>query len=259
MEEVTKPDGFRVATTGGVFASQSLVVATGGLALPKIGATDFGYRLARQFDLKVTATSPGLVPVAFGPSERQSFAELSGISLDVEVRAHDAMFRENILFTHRGLSGPAILQISNYCGARELFAVDLLPELDASELLLAQRQSGKELKTVLSQHLPARFTQAWCEHVTESKPMHRYSNEELAAIARRLEGWEIAPVDTEGYAKAEVTKGGVDTDELSSKTMESRRVSGLYFVGEVVDVTGWLGGYNFQWAWASGHAAGQCV
>ena len=256
VAEVTKPGAFRVATNHGVFSSASLVVATGGLSFPKIGATDFGYRLARQFEVKVTTTRPGLVPVMFTPVERQAFAELSGISLDVEVSANEAVFRENLLFTHRGLSGPAILQISNYFEAGESFAANLLPELDATALLLAQRQSGKELKTVLAQHLPARFTQAWCERFAESKPMHRYSGEELAAIAGRLQRWEITPADTEGYSKAEVTVGGVDTNELSSKTMESRRVPGLYFVGEVVDVTGWLGGYNFQWAWASGWCAG---
>jgi len=259
VEEATKPDAFRVATSRGVFTSQSLVVATGGLSFPKIGATDFGYRLARQFELKVTTIRPGLVPVMFASVERQAFAELSGISLDVEVSANDALFRENILFTHRGLSGPAILQISNYFAAGESFVANLLPDLDATALLLAQRQSGKELKTVLAQHLPARFTQAWCGRFADSRPMHRYSTEELTAIARRLEHWEIQPADTEGYSKAEVTVGGVDTGELSSKTLEARRVPGLYFVGEVVDVTGWLGGYNFQWAWASGHAAGQCV
>jgi len=259
VEEATKPDAFRVATSRGVFTSQSLVVATGGLSFQKIGATDFGYRLARQFELKVTTIRPGLVPVMFASVERQAFAELSGISLDVEVSANDALFRENILFTHRGLSGPAILQISNYFAAGESFVANLLPDLDATALLLAQRQSGKELKTVLAQHMPARFTQAWCGRFADSRPMHRYSTEELTAIARRLEHWEIQPADTEGYSKAEVTVGGVDTGELSSKTLEARRVPGLYFVGEVVDVTGWLGGYNFQWAWASGHAAGQCV
>lgn len=257
VREVTKPERFEVETTLGTFSAQSLVVATGGLSFPKIGATDFGYRLARQFGLKVTATRPGLVPLTFASRERESFSELSGVSLDVEVSAHDAAFRENVLFTHRGMSGPAILQISSYCQAGEPFTINLLPDRNALEVLQAQRQSGKELKTVLAQFFPARFAQAWCGFFAESKPMRRYSNEELAAVARRLAHWEILPADTEGYAKAEVTMGGVDTNELSSKTLESRRVPGLFFVGEVVDVTGWLGGYNFQWAWASGHAAGQ--
>ncbi len=255
--DVSKPEAFRIATSQGVFSADSLVVATGGLSFPKIGATDFGYRLARQFDLKLIESRPGLVPLTFAPDEQRLFAELSGISLDAEVSAGGAMFRENLLFTHRGLSGPAILQISNYCSPGDVVAINLLPERSASELLLGQRQSGKELKTVLAQHLPARFTQAWCDRFAGSKPMHRYSNDDLLRIARLLEHWEVRPVETEGYSKAEVTLGGVDTDELSSKTMESRRVPGLFFIGEVVDVTGWLGGYNFQWAWASGYAAGQ--
>ena len=185
------------------------------------------------------------------------FGLLSGISIDAEVSGGGASFRENILFTHRGLSGPAILQISNYCRPGEKIALNLLPDVPAMEWLTGHRNSGKELKTVLAQHLPARFAQAWCQRFSYAKPIQRYSNDELSMIARRLECWEICPDETEGYAKAEVTVGGVDTAELSSKTMESRRVPGLYFVGEVVDVTGWLGGYNFHWAWASGCAAGQ--
>jgi len=257
VADVSKPEAFRIATSQGIFSADSLVVATGGLSFPKIGATDFGYRLARQFDFKLIESRPGLVPLTFAPDEQHLFAELSGISVDAEVSAGGVMFRENLLFTHRGLSGPAILQISNYCSPGDVVAINLLPELSASELLLAQRQSGKELKTVLAQHLPARFTQAWCDRFAGSKPMHQYSNDDLLRIARLLEHWEVRPVETEGYSKAEVTLGGVDTNELSSKTMESRRVPGLFFIGEVVDVTGWLGGYNFQWAWASGHAAGQ--
>jgi hypothetical protein len=184
---------------------------------------------------------------------------LSGISLDAVVSANGASFRENILFTHGGLSGPAILQISNYRREDGPIALDLLPERNARELLAAQRGTNKELKTVLSQFLPQRFAQAWCERLAPSRPMSRYTSAELEDIARRLHHWEILPGGTGGYAKAEVTLGGVDTGELSSKTMETRRVPGLYFIGEVVDVTGWLGGYNFQWAWASGHAAGQFV
>jgi len=259
VTEVGKPERFEIATSQGNFSAQSLVVATGGLSFPKIGATDFGHRLARQFGLNVTAMRPGLVPLTFDVATREAFSALSGISIDVEARVRDASFRENLLFTHRGVSGPAVLQISNYCQAGEPFEVNLLPKRDALDVLQAQRQSGKELKTVLSQFLPARFTQAWCGFHGESKPMLRYSNDELNALARRLAHWEIQPADTEGYAKAEVTVGGVDTNELSSKTLESRRVPGLFFIGEVVDVTGWLGGYNFQWAWASGHAAGQSV
>ena len=168
-------------------------------------------------------------------------------------------FRENILLTHRGLSGPAILQVSSYRQNGEPITLDLLPDQPGAQLLLANRQTQKELKTLLSQHLPQRFVQEWCALYAPSRPMNRYTTPELEDIARRLHQWEIQPAGTEGYAKAEVTLGGVDTGELSSKTMAARRMPGLYFIGEVVDVTGWLGGYNFQWAWASGHAAGQFV
>lgn len=259
VEEVTKPECFKLRTSHGKFACDSLVIACGGLSFPKIGATDFGHRLASQFGHTLVTPRPGLVPLTFSSGERAAFGELSGISLNAEVSAGKAHFRENILLTHRGLSGPAILQISSYCAPGETFAVNLLPDLNAQELLLKERQSNKELKTLLSQHMPARFAQAWCGHVAGSRPLRAYTVEELAAIAQKLRAWEVRPADTEGYAKAEVTLGGVDTRELSSKTMESRKVPGLYFAGEVMDVTGWLGGYNFQWAWASGHAAGQEV
>jgi len=175
------------------------------------------------------------------------------------VNCNGASFRENILFTHRGLSGPAILQISNYAAPRQPISINLLPGQNASKLLAAQHQTNKELKTVLSQVLPARFVQQWCARVLPSKAMNRYTVPELEKIAHQLHHWQITPVETEGYAKAEVTLGGIDTSELSSKTMEARRVPGLYFIGEVVDVTGWLGGYNFQWAWASAAAAAKAV
>lgn len=259
VQEVSKPERFEVQTSKGRFSAASLVVATGGLSFPKIGATDFGYRLAKQFGLNVTSTRPGLVPLTFREADRAAFSDLSGLSIDVEMSAGGTTFRENLLFTHRGLSGPAVLQTSSYGEPGEVFSVNLLPDRNALEVLQAHRQSAKELKTVLSQFFPARFAQAWCAVMGDSKPMHRYSNEELSAVARRLTRWEIRPDGTEGYARAEVTIGGVDTNELSSKTLESRRVPGLFFIGEVVDVTGWLGGYNFQWAWASGHAAGQCA
>ncbi len=259
VHEVQKSQTFNLQTSLGQFQSDSLVVATGALSFPKIGATDFGYRLARQFGHKLTVTRPGLVPLTFGREDQAAFGQLSGISIDAVASSNGASFRENILFTHRGLSGPAILQISNYCGERGPISIDLLPGRPAREILAAQRSTNKELKNVLSQHLPQRFVQEWCARIAPSRPMNQYSTPELEEIARRLHQWEIQPADTEGYAKAEVTLGGVDTGELSSKTMESRRVAGLYFVGEVMDVTGWLGGYNFQWAWASGHAAGQFV
>jgi predicted Rossmann fold flavoprotein len=259
VEEVGKPMAFEVRTGQGDFAADSLVIATGGLSFPKIGATGFGYRVAGQFGLKLVPPRPGLVPLTFDREEWAAFAALSGVSVDAELSCAGAHFRENILFTHRGLSGPAVLQISNYCAPGSRFKMDLLPELSAEELLLAARAEGQELRTVLARHLPARFAQTWCERFAFAKPLPRYTNDEVTQVARRLKSWELQPADTEGYARAEVTLGGVDTNELSSKTMESRRVPGLYFIGEVVDVTGWLGGYNFQWAWASGHAAGQVV
>jgi predicted Rossmann fold flavoprotein len=259
VQEVRKPLSFEVATNLGTYTSDALVIATGGLSFAKLGATDFGYRIARQFGLNLIEPRPGLVPLTFRTDDQQTFAALSGISVDASVSHDGAIFRENILFTHRGLSGPAILQISNYCPPGRPFHIDLVPGRSALELLDAHRQSGKALKTVLAQQLPARFTQAWCERFAPSRPMHRYSNAELESIARELQRWELAAAETEGYPKAEVTLGGVDTNELSSKTMESRHVTGLFFIGEVVDVTGWLGGYNFQWAWASAHAAGGAV
>lgn len=258
VQEVQKNARYELQTSLGPFECDSLVIATGGLSFPKMGATDFGYQIAQQFGLKISGTRPGLVPLLFGATEQKAFVELSGVSVDAIASANGSSFRENILFTHRGLSGPAILQISNYCSDGPV-SLDLLPQQSGSEWLKSQRSTNKELKTVLGQFLPQRFAQQWCETFLSSRPMNRYSVQEVEEIARRLHQWEVRPAGTEGYAKAEVTLGGVDTSELSSKTMESRRVSGLYFIGEVVDVTGWLGGYNFQWAWASGHAAGQFV
>lgn len=255
VEQLCKSTEFHLRTTQGEFECNSLVIATGGLSFPKLGATDFGYRIAQQFGLRTINTRPGLVPLTLGVA----FDQLSGVSVGTIVSCRDASFRENILFTHRGLSGPAILQISNYCREGESIYINLLPDRSAQELLNAHCLSTMELANILSQHLPRRFVQTWCERFAPSRPMNRFTPEELQAIAYRLHHWEVQPSGTEGYAKAEVTLGGVDTDELSSKTMESRRVPGLYFVGEVVDVTGWLGGYNFQWAWASGYAAGQSV
>ena len=259
VRKVRKPGAYEVVTSQGTLAADALVIATGGLSFPKIGATDFGYRLARQFDLKLTEARPGLVPLTFSEADQRLFAELSGVSIDAVVRWNGHAFRENLLFTHRGLSGPAILQISNYCQAGDALVVDLLPEQSALELLTAARSQARELATVLSERLPRRFIQSWCMRFAPSQAMNRYSNGQLEDIASRLHAWELMPAGTEGYAKAEVTLGGVDTGELSSKSMEARSVPGLFFIGEVVDVTGWLGGYNFQWAWASGFAAGQLV
>lgn len=250
-------DTFVVETSQGRFESESLVVATGGLSIPKMGATDFGHRLARQFGLKVTEMRPALVPFTLAEGDRKILSPLSGISVDALAKFGKRQFRENILVTHQGLSGPAILQISSYWKPGEAIEIDLLPEADAEALLTSERDSGKELKTVLSQIWPQRFAQAWATIQGGSKPMRQYSNKELRTIAERIHRWRLTPNGTEGYRKAEVTAGGVNTDELSSKTMESRHVPGLFFIGEVVDVTGQLGGFNFQWAWASGFAAGQ--
>jgi hypothetical protein len=254
---VRKPSRFEIETSLGLLNAGALVVATGGLSFPKLGATDFGHRLAEQFGLKLIPPRPGLVPLTFGPEDLTTFAGLSGISLDVIARGNGASFRENLLFTHRGLSGPAILQVSNY--ATETIHVDLLPDEPGTRLLDAHRRDNKDVRSLLGLRLPQRFAQSWCGRFAPARPVSQLSARELQEVAARLHDWEIRPAGNEGYAKAEVTLGGVDTNELSSKTMESRRVPGLYFIGEVVDVTGWLGGYNFQWAWASGFAAGQAV
>jgi predicted Rossmann fold flavoprotein len=259
VSEIHKDALFVVKTSRGAFEAESLVIATGGLSIPKLGATDFGYRVARQFGLKIISPAPALVPLTLAPRDLASFKELSGVSVPALVRCGGAEFAENFLVTHRGLSGPAILQISSYWSRGETLSVDLLPGRDALDLFDSKRESGIELATLLGFHLPKRFAHVWCEMYAPSKPLKNFSDAELERIAVRLHEWSIAPAGTEGFQKAEVTKGGVDTSELSSKTLEARRVPGLYFVGEVVDVTGHLGGYNFQWAWASGFAAGQHV
>jgi predicted Rossmann fold flavoprotein len=259
IAEVRKNVRFEVETSLGALTADSVVIATGGLSFPKLGATDFGYQIAEKFGLKVVPRKPGLVPLTFTEKEQRFYSGLSGISLDVIATFRNASFRESILFTHRGVSGPAILQISNYSNLSDLIQLNLLPEKSAQQLLAHQRAEKKELTTVLSQWLPQRFVQAWCEQNAPSRPMNRFTPRELEAIGARLHSWEIRSAGDEGYSKAEVTLGGIDTNELSSKAMEARHVPGLFFIGEVVDVTGWLGGYNFQWAWASGFAAGQQV
>lgn len=262
VREVNKPDVFTVETDQGTFSARSLVIATGGLSIPKMGATDFGYRLAQRFNLRVTDLKPALVPLTLHETERKTFSELSGVSLAARVGVDNStkvQFEENILLTHRGLSGPAVLQISSYWNAPNVVSVDLLPDEIAHDFLMEHSRETTELAAVLSERLPKRFAQKWCELYAPSKPMRFFSTKELLNIAQLLKNWQVRPEGTEGYAKAEVTLGGIDTDELSSKTMEAKRVPGLYFIGEVVDVTGHLGGYNFQWAWASGFAAGQHV
>jgi predicted Rossmann fold flavoprotein len=257
VRRVAREDGFRVETEGGVFTCASLVVATGGLSIPQLGATDFGYHLARQFDLRIEPTRPALVPLTLPAATQASLSALSGVSLDAVASCGGASFRENILVTHRGLSGPAILQVSSYWQRGEAVNLNLLPDADARALLHAQADSESEPANVLARRLPRRFALAWCELYAPSKPLRRFAERELDALAAKLQDWQIMPAGTEGYKKAEVTAGGVATSELSSRTLEATRVAGLYFVGEVLDVTGHLGGYNFQWAWASGYAAGQ--
>jgi predicted Rossmann fold flavoprotein len=257
--KVTRKERFEISTSIGDFTCQSLVVATGGLSIPQLGATNYAFSLARQYGVRVTRLKPGLVPLTFQPEDLKLFGALAGISVDATVSCSEVSFRENILFTHRGLSGPSILQVSSYWDEGLKIIINLLPGDDAMKLLLAHHQTSKELSTVLDQHLPRRFAVEWCQRLGGSKPMNRYASKELDQIGYELNHWEITPDGTEGFGKAEVTVGGVDTDELSSKTMETRKVSGLYFIGECVDVTGWLGGYNFQWAWSSGWVAGQYV
>ena len=258
VTEVRRSDRFHLATSTGPLDSAALVVATGGLSFPKLGATDFGYRIARQFGVKLTGIRPGLVPLTFAAAD-QPLAALSGLSVPVAARHAGAEFRENLLFTHRGLSGPAILQISSYWHPGETLHFDLLPDASATDLLTRTRSENTDLPTALTAHWPRRFAEAWTQRHAPAKTPRHYTARELTDLTTLLHAWPLAFAGTEGYPKAEVTLGGVDTRELSSKTMEARNVPGLYFIGEVTDVTGWLGGYNFQWAWASGHAAGQAV
>lgn len=258
ITDVSKTEAYKITTNQGVFTADSVVVATGGLSFPKLGATDLGYRIAKKFDLRLTQTRPGLVPLTFAAAD-MPLHELSGLSIPVVARNRGREFHENLLFTHRGLSGPAILQISSYWGEGETLEFDLLPGIDAAKWLADARGQKADLPTLLSRHWPRRFAEAWCARHAPSKPISHFKALEAAEAARCLNHWPMNFSGTEGYAKAEVTLGGVDTNGLSSKTMEARKTPGLYFIGEVVDVTGWLGGYNFQWAWASGHAAGQVV
>ncbi len=253
-------EGFSVITAHGEVHAQSLVVATGGLSIPTMGATGFGYELARQFGHAVLPTRAGLVPLTLSGKHQERYHDLSGVALpQVDARVGKRSFRAGMLFTHRGISGPAILQISSYWQPGDDLRIDLSPGLDLAAWLQEQRvaRPAAELKNVLGDALPRRLAQRLCELWFESKPMRQYREAELKGIGEQLHDWPVVASGTEGYRTAEVTLGGVDTDGLSSTTMQSKLVPGLYFVGEVVDVTGWLGGYNFQWAWASGRAAGE--
>lgn len=255
---------FYVSTSRGEFNAASLVIATGGLSIPKTGATPFGYHVAEQFGIPITKLKPGLVPLSFAPDDWKPYADLTGVSLDTIVSFAKQSFRENMLVTHRGLSGPAILQISSYWQHGEPLHINLLPGCDMAILLDEQKASKKLLSNFLIQWFPKSFSDVWCAQLTEhkqieNKPLNQYNDKQRKQIAAQLHDWQITPSGTLGYTKAEVTCGGIDTRALSSKTMECNDVPGLYFIGEVVDVTGQLGGHNFQWAWASGYAAGQAV
>ena len=261
VREVEQAAGFRIDTSSGTFQAESLVVATGGLSIPKIGATSFGYDLARQFGLRVRVCRPALVPLTFAKPQQAEYADLAGVSLEVTVQCGGSVFREKMLFTHRGLSGPAILQVSSYWEPGKELEIDLMPGCDAARLLTERRAAAdrSEAHTILGTVFPKRLAKRWLELRGLSKPVVAWSDSEIQALSRGLHAWRFVPAGTEGFEKAEVTAGGVDTDAISSKTFEAKNVPGLYFVGEVLDVTGHLGGFNFQWAWASGHAAGQFV
>ncbi|MGR8932635.1 MAG: NAD(P)/FAD-dependent oxidoreductase [Gammaproteobacteria bacterium] len=253
--------GFQVHTNQGNLHCQSLVVATGGLSIPKMGATAFGYQIAEQFGINVWPTRAGLVPLTLQPHDKDVFSALTGIAVPCEVSVGNRSFRENLLFTHRGLSGPAILQISSYWQPGEFLTINCLPDLQLSAAMKRLRGQGSKLKvkTWLAELLPRRLLQALLPESLLECVLVDCSDRQLQQIADHLQAWRIKPNASEGYRTAEVTVGGIDCDALSSKTMECQKVPGLYFIGEVVDVTGWLGGYNFQWAWSSGWCAGQFV
>ena len=259
--EHTDAGHYRLHTSQGRFASAALVVASGGLSIPSMGASGFGYQLAKQFGHHVLPTRAGLVPLTLSGKHAERLQDLAGVSLPVEATCNGISFRNFMLVTHRGISGPAILQISSYWQPGDDLWLDLLPGIDSAQQLADWQRTRRdtELKTVLSELLPKRFAQRLCEHWINNKPLRQYTPAELRSIAELLAAWPLVASGSEGYRTAEVTLGGVDTDGLSSGTMQSNTTPGLYFIGEVVDVTGWLGGYNFQWAWASGHAAGNAL
>ena len=256
IREVRRNTEFEIQAEGAEFHAPVLVVATGGLSIPKMGATAFGYDLARQFGLKIQETRPALAPFVLGSKERKQYCDLAGVSAEVVVATEHQSFREKMLITHRGLSGPAILQISSYWKKGGAIRVDLAPDRDATAAIRDDKvRDMATARSAFQRILPKRFATRWLDLHEPSD----WTNHSLEELEREVHNWTVAPADTEGYEKAEVTAGGVDTNELSSKTMESRKVPGLFFIGEVVDVTGHLGGHNFQWAWASGAAAGRAA
>jgi len=259
--EQTPEQHFTINTDKGGYDCASLVIASGGLSIPKMGATPFGYKVAEQFNIKVWPTSAGLVPFTLHTQDKDALSDLSGIAINSIVNTKNKSFRENILFTHRGLSGPAILQISSYWSAGEAIEINLLPDLNLlEELTIANENQPKiKLKTILHKLLPKRLVNIFLTAELLDKTLQEISQKELQQVADTFQNWSIKPNGTEGYRTAEVTIGGVDCDALSSKTFESKTVPGLYFIGEVMDISGWLGGYNFQWSWSSGWSAGQYV
>lgn len=261
ITEVRRSDLFNVDTSHGSFSAPSLVLATGGLSIPKMGATGFSHDIATRFDLPMTETRPGLVPLVFDADLNAFCRSLSGVSVEVVVACNGNSFRENMLFTHRGLSGPAILQISSYWSPGSSISIDLLPDRDAGDWLVDKKGARPKAapKTVLAEDMSRRLADALVKDQLPARPLAEIADDDLRKTGAFLNGWVVVPAGSEGYAKAEVTVGGVSTEGLSSRTMEARDVSGLYVIGEAVDVTGWLGGYNFQWAWSSGFAAGEAV
>jgi len=257
----TQEPGFVLDTSTGKYQAESLVIASGGLSIPKMCASPFGYKVAEQFGHHIWPTSAGLVPFTLQPEDKQRLEPLSGISVESNVSTQGISFKENILFTHRGLSGPAILQISSYWKPGEAITIDLLPDTELVSVITEcqSRNANTLLKTLLSELLPKRLVTAFLDPDLLEKPLQELSKSRIQQIADTFKNWQVKPGGTEGCRTAEVTLGGVDCDELSSKTMESKKHKGLYFIGEVVDVTGWLGGYNFQWAWSSGWCTGQVV
>ncbi|WP_131793875.1 NAD(P)/FAD-dependent oxidoreductase [Fluoribacter gormanii] len=261
IENIQKSQSFKIQASKGIFCCQSLVIASGGLSIPTMGASPFAYKVAEQFGIKVWPTRAGLVPLTLDVLEKERVALLSGIGINSLVKNARIEFRENTLFTHRGLSGPAILQLSSYWLPGESICINLLPELNVLEYLKNVRieKPQKQLNSILSLHLPKRVIELFISPELAEKKLAELSNRDLESIAKQLNSWIVKPNGTEGYRTAEVTIGGVDCHAISSKTMEAQDVPGLYFIGEALDVTGWLGGYNFQWAWSSGWAAGQVV
>lgn len=261
VECIKKDQRFSVQINHDEYVCESLVIATGGLSIPSMGATGFGYQIAKQFGLNVTTCEPSLVPLIWSAKQQKNFSELAGIALPVTVSCNDYEFKEAVLFTHKGLSGPAILQISNYWVKGDCITINFLPDINLLDVIKAWQieRPKMELKNLLAEVMPKRLAHYWLEHFASNKPVNQYNDKELITIAALFHEWQFTPNGTEGYQTAEVTRGGIDTKELSSKTFEAVRVPGLYFVGEVIDVTGWLGGFNFQWAWASGYCAGQYV